>query len=981
MKKLLFLSFLCVNFFIFSQISSSFQTAYTIYPNLPNGVLEAISWSNTRMKNISIDEEESCIGLPRALGVMGMFYDGKSYFRENGNLITELTGISMQEQLDDPHQQILGYAQAFNYIYNNYLTSTSSSSQALYHTLIAMSEIPNDGDGGMNSFALDAQIYQVFRFMNDSEFAQKHGFTVNNYDLESIFGLENLKVLSANQITITSEGISNELGESYSIPSLRNAEYGQAIWDPVPSCNYNSRNGVAISAIAVHTIQGSYAGAISWAKNCDSNVSYHYVIRSSDGQVAQLVLEQHKAWHIGSENPYTIGYEHEGWVNDASWYTQEMYESSAALTKDIVHNRPYGIPSLRTYYGPSSVGLNVLGGCTKIKGHQHYPNQNHTDPGIHWNWEKYYQLINDNPSVTTVTSTSGTLYDTGGSTGDYGNDERELWLIQPAGASSVSINFTEFQLEENWDFLFLYDGATTNAPLIGKYTGSNSPGSVTSSGGSLLIEFRSDCATTSPGWAVNYTSGAASLPITSIAQGNVWYTSDFIVNVEDVSANSSISERYYLVQDRSEASSDWFTQVDKGFAFDNFDVLANTWVQESGTFSVNNGRLLSNDITSSNTNIYMNLNQSQDSDYLYSWTQRFIGNSPNQRGGIHFMCSNPSLTNRGDSYFVYLREENDKVQIYSVNNDVYTLQTNDDFTINNLEDYHVKVTFSSSTGWIRVFVNGLLASEWQDPSPLQSGNSVSFRTANAEIEFDNFRVYKSRSNFVSIPTGTNGLLRYESENGIPTGRMFALSRDAANWSIVDTAMFLLDKTSAVLNFINDGVDVDINEFSGQTISGNWSFKDIHSGVQDYQFAVGSVQNSDDIIPWTSVGTDSVYSSPFSNGVEGQTYYISVRALNGAGLIAQASSNGQKYLGGDLSIGENVLNEIVIYPNPFSNQIKVENLPLNSSLTMFDAQGRVVYASDKSTENEVISLHHIRSGVYFLQIRNGEYAVQHKVTKK
>lgn len=156
---------------------------------------------------------------------------------------------------------------------------------------------------------------------------------------------------------------------------------------------------------------------------------------------------------------------------------------------------------------------------------------------------------------------------------------------------------------------------------------------------------------------------------------------------------------------------------------------------------------------------------------------------------------------------------------------------------------------------------------------------------------------------------------------------------------------------------------------------------LHSGVQDYQFAVGSIQNSDDIIPWTSVGTDSVYSSPFSNGVEGQTYYISVRALNGAGLIAQASSNGQKYLGGDLSIGENLLNNIVVFPNPFTNQLTIENLPLNSTLSLLDAQGRVVYASDKSTENEVISLHHIRSGVYFLQIRNGEYAVQHKVIKK
>ncbi|HLW40637.1 MAG TPA: N-acetylmuramoyl-L-alanine amidase, partial [Brumimicrobium sp.] len=446
MKILLFLSFLWVNVFVFSQFNASFQSAYTAYPNLPEGVLEAVAWSNTHMRNISIEEEESCTGIPRALGVMGLFYDGKDYFRENGNLIVELSGISAQEQLSNPDQQILAYAQAFHLIYSDYLTATESTSKALYYTLNALSEIPDDG--GINNFALDAQIYQVLRYMNDAEFAQKHSFVVNNHDLDSVFGTENLKVLSASKITISEQSISNDLGESYSIPSLRNAEYGQAVWDSVPSCNYNSRNGVAISAIAVHTIQGSYAGAISWAKNCDSNVSYHYVIRSSDGQVAQLVLEQHKAWHIGSENPYTIGYEHEGWVDDASWYTQAMYESSAELTKDIVHNRSYGIPALRTYYGAASLGINVIGGCTKIKGHQHFPNQNHTDPGIHWNWEKYYQLINDNPSVTTVTSTSGTLYDTGGPTGDYGNDERELWLIQPAGASSVSINFTEFQLEE-----------------------------------------------------------------------------------------------------------------------------------------------------------------------------------------------------------------------------------------------------------------------------------------------------------------------------------------------------------------------------------------------------------------------------------------------------------------------------------------------------------------------------------------------------
>ena len=152
-----------------------------------------------------------------------------------------------------------------------------------------------------------------------------------------------------------------------------------------------------------------------------------------------MVDEADKAWHVGSENPYTIGYEHEGYITDPSWYTQAMYEASADLSRDIVLSG-YGIPALRTYYGPASTGTNVIGGCTKIKGHQHYPNQTHTDPGINWDWEKYYRLINNNPTVTTLTSTSGAFYDTGGNSANYSDDERQLWLFQPNNATSVTLN-------------------------------------------------------------------------------------------------------------------------------------------------------------------------------------------------------------------------------------------------------------------------------------------------------------------------------------------------------------------------------------------------------------------------------------------------------------------------------------------------------------------------------------------------------------
>lgn len=929
------------------------------------------------MRHISADEMQSCGGLPQALGVMGLFVDGKHYFRENARLVEQLSGISIAQQLESSENQIKAYGMAFQHIYRSYQEHYNEL-QSVYLTLNALSEIPDSGR--VNKFAIDAQIYQVLMYMNDASFAELHQFPVKEYDLKSVFGAENLRVLKASKIMLSSDGIATETGDHFTLSTVKSTEYGPAIWSAAPSCNYSSRNGVAVSAITIHTIQGSYAGAISWSQNCESSVSFHYVIRSSDGQITQMVLEANKAWHVGSENPYTIGYEHEGWVNDASWYTQAMYVSSADLSRDIT-NSGYGISPLRTFFGDATTGLNTLGGCTKIKGHQHYPNQSHTDPGVYWNWEKYYKLINNNPTITTVTNPTGNLYDSGGAGGDYSNDERLLWLVQPSDAASVTIEFTQFALETNWDFLLIYDGATTDAPLLGKYTGTTSPGMITSSGGSLLLEFRSDCATTATGWAINYSSvsNAQVIPVTTILSGTPWKTSDFDVFINDLSTQSTITERYYLVADRTNVTSDWAVQATKGFAMENFNALTN-WTQQTGIFSVNNGRLENADVSLDNTNASFSLPQSDAVNYLYTWTQRFKGSGTNQRAGLHFMCSNLTLPNRGESYFVFLREGSNKVQIYSVTNDTYTLRTDSDLTIDNNIDYQVKVTHSPTTGWIRVYVNDILASSWQDPNPLVSGTGISIRTANTEVEFDDLNVYQSRGNMVHIELGLAGQMRYESDNAQPAGRVLAFSKDISNWSLIDTVDFLIDRTTPVLYFVNDGSSADVTHFQGQVISGNWNFADVNSGISEYWYAVGTNPNSDDVIGWTSSGTTSQFTEVFTNGTIGQVYYVSVKAMNGANLVAQAASNGQIYAVDDLSLENNQLEQIVVYPNPFGNELNIRYLPGKSEIYLFDNSGKVIYHNFAGDVDHKIQLDEISSGVYQLYILYNDFKIVKKVVK-
>ncbi|MFJ3864854.1 N-acetylmuramoyl-L-alanine amidase [Streptomyces nigra] len=107
-------------------------------------------------------------------------------------------------------------------------------------------------------------------------------------------------------------------------------------------------------------------------------VSAHYVVRSSDGHISQCVRESDIAWHAGNweENERSIGIEHEGWVDEPSYYTDVMYEASAKLTAAICAR--HGIPKDRAH----------------IIGHHEVPGSDHTDPGPHWDWARYIRLVN-----------------------------------------------------------------------------------------------------------------------------------------------------------------------------------------------------------------------------------------------------------------------------------------------------------------------------------------------------------------------------------------------------------------------------------------------------------------------------------------------------------------------------------------------------------------------------------------------------------
>ena len=881
---------------IFNTYQQEMDYAYQQFPNIPKGILEAVSYTQTHFSNLNANTPESCFSLPKAYGPMGLVLNGQGYFKNVIENISNYSSYSIQQIQSNPQKNILAYAEAYSYLLDS-LSITSINEQD--RILRILSEIPISHNVA-NDFALNSFVYSVFNFMENPSNQQTYGFPSPNIDMVQVFGQDNLEVLASSQVQFIGNSIQSANGTSYTGSNLKSAEFGPALWVATPSCNYSSRSGTAVSAVTIHTIQGTYAGAISWAQNCSANVSYHYVVRSSDGQITQMVLEADKAWHVGSENPYTIGIEHEGYISDPSWYTTALYTASADLCRDITQSG-YGISPLRTFFGDATTGTNVIGGCTKIKGHQHYPNQTHTDPGINWDWENFYKLINNTPTYTTYSANSGNLYDSGGAAGDYSDDERTLYLIQPTSAGSVTITFNSFDIEQDWDYMFIYDGSTPDDVLIGKYTGTTIPTTITSTGGSLLLEFRSDCATTAPGWEISYTSTQTdnTIPTTTVTSLATWQTMDFNVNFTD-NDNVAVTDSFYQVADFD--GSEWTSNDNYGFYNDEFDqTLSANWTQSLGTWATNSGALEQSDETVNNSNLYANLTQSGNNSYLYHWKGQINGTGTNRRSGMHFFCDDPTLDQRGNSYMVYWRVDQNKCQIYEVNSNNIVLMTDDTVVVDPNIWYDFKIYYNPQSGVIKAFLDDELVSQWTDTTPLTSGNSISMRNGNSYAIYDDLKVYKSRSSNELITLGTTGELRYQNPNPTtPSGRVSSIVLDGNdNWSIPQVGMENIDWTPpTVSTYLNDGVGNDIDTTNvGTELSANWDNAiDPHSDVVEYFYCIGTTAGGTDIVGWTSNGTSTSVTHTGMSLSANTIYYFSIKCINGAGLYSTIiDSDGQRYV--------------------------------------------------------------------------------------
>lgn len=349
------------------EMRNSFQE-YSIQYNVPTDLLKAVAFTETRIYHIiPYSDHASCSGIPHSYGIMGLRND--DWFGHSLTDAAQLIDTNPDLLIQNFDLNIKGAAALLSN-YANQMKINRNNFNEWKPVLEKYSGIPQDDVKEFYSFDVFKVLYE--------------GTNTNGIKIEA-------------HAEINMEQFGENVNPSNKLKNIESEDYGPAVWDPSP--NYTA-NSISQLFSVVHSTEGNFAGALSWLKNPSAQASSHYIIRSSDGYIVQLVRERDRAWHARCWNAYMLGVEHEGFVANPAYFTEAMYQSSAALFKHFATK--FSIPTNRFRIVSHAEWQN---NNWKTWMNSNYPSidatcNTHTDPGVYWKWDRYMSLINGQDSMT-----------------------------------------------------------------------------------------------------------------------------------------------------------------------------------------------------------------------------------------------------------------------------------------------------------------------------------------------------------------------------------------------------------------------------------------------------------------------------------------------------------------------------------------------------------------------------------------------------
>jgi len=339
---------------VFAEVASEFD--------VPVDILKAIAFVETRWKQRTPTAVEG--EMPPSYGVMGLRDD--DYFGHSLAEAGKLLGINPEVLKLSARQNIRGAAAFLRRIADE----QRQSGKQVTNKLESWKDVVAKYSGIPQTELAELYAYDVFRVLST-------GYHLGGIEIEQ-------RQIDLNMFS------KRVRGEDRLEGILRPNDYPGATWVPAHANNFavsNRPTTFTIDRVVIHTTAGSYAGTISWFQNPSALVSAHYVVRSSDGAVTQMVLQKDIAYHAGnlSYNQRSVGIECEGWPDQPAYFTTALYNRVSDIVQFVCNQ--YGISKDRVH----------------IVGHNEVPNPNDPtrwggvngkiDPGGFWNWRSFIQQV------------------------------------------------------------------------------------------------------------------------------------------------------------------------------------------------------------------------------------------------------------------------------------------------------------------------------------------------------------------------------------------------------------------------------------------------------------------------------------------------------------------------------------------------------------------------------------------------------------
>ena len=214
--------------------------------------------------------------------------------------------------------------------------------------------------------------------------------------------------------------------------------------------------------------------------------------------------------------------------------------------------------------------------------------------------------------------------------------------------------------------------------------------------------------------------------------------------------------------------------------------------------------------------------------------------------------------------------------------------------------YDVKIILNTTTGIISLYIDNEFVTSITDPTPFESGNSISLRTGQSICEYDDIKMYKTRSasEIITTQLSPNAEIRYQSPNNTQEAARIRtqIIDNANNWSESKSKNIYTD-------FDNPETDIEVTgTWHTDNFSAYFSDNDQLSGVEKGFFNISDFDGT----KWTANKNKGHFFDDFNNGLSTDwTNQVGNWTTNSEGILIHndesvGNSNIYAYLNQELS---------------------------------------------------------------------------------